>query len=107
MAVLVQTTGGETGGWMLVGLFCAGFVIPGTGAVIYVLAGQIYPTSVRATGIGVAAGFGRFGAVTSAFVGPFLLHGRGTPFFLVTAGTMLVVALALLAVRHRVERQGA
>jgi MFS transporter, AAHS family, 4-hydroxybenzoate transporter len=106
MAVLVRTTGGDAAGWMLVGLSCAGLAIPGTGAVIYVLAGQIYPTSIRATGVGVAAGFGRLGAVTSAFVGPFLLHGHGTPFFLVTAGTMLVVALALLSVRHRVERQG-
>jgi len=105
MAVLVRTTDGNAPGWMLVGLSCAGLVIPGTGAVIYVLAGQIYPTPIRATGVGVAAGFGRLGAVTSAFVGPFLLHGHGTLFFLVTAGTMVVVALALLAVRHRVERQ--
>jgi MFS transporter, AAHS family, 4-hydroxybenzoate transporter len=106
MAALVGTTSGDAAGSMLVGLFCAGLAIPGTGAAIYVLAGQIYPTSIRATGVGVAAGFGRLGAVTSAFVGPFLLHGRGTPFFLVTAGAMLVVALALLSVRHRVVRQG-
>lgn len=106
LAVLIRITDGSAGGWMIAGLFCAGFVIPGTGAVIYVLAGQIYPTSIRATGVGVAAGFGRLGAVTSAFVGPFLLHGHGTPFFLATAATMLAAALSLLAVRHRVEKQG-
>jgi MFS transporter, AAHS family, 4-hydroxybenzoate transporter len=106
MAVLLWITDGNAGGWMFVGLFCAGFVIPGTGAVIYVLAGQIYPTSFRATGVGVTAGLGRFGAVTSAFVGPFLLRGHGIPFFLVIATTMLAVALTLLAVRRRVEKQG-
>jgi MFS transporter, AAHS family, 4-hydroxybenzoate transporter len=105
MVVLVRTTGSGAAGWMLLGLSCVGLAIPGTGAAIYVLAGQIYPTAIRATGVGVAAGFGRFGAVTSAFVGPFLLYGYGTPFFLVIAGAMLLVGLALFSVHRRVAKQ--
>lgn len=106
MAVLIRSTHGSAAGWMLLGLTFAG-LIPGLTAVIYVLAGQIYPAAIRATGVGVVAGVGRFGAVTSAFVGPLVLYGHGTPFFLVTAGAMFAVAVALFAVRHRIEKQEA
>lgn len=92
---------------LLAGLFCAGFLIPGTQSLIYVLAGQIYPTAVRATGVGISAGFGRCGAIASAFIGPFLLASRGSAYFVVLGGAMLIAAGALYVVRHRVGRAAA
>jgi AAHS family 4-hydroxybenzoate transporter-like MFS transporter len=105
--LLAQAPGHGTTFPMLVTLFFAGVLIPGTQAVIYVLAGQMYPTSIRATGVGLSAGVGRLGAVTSAFIGPLLLASRGAAFFGTLAVAMLVVAGALFAVRHRVNRRAA
>ncbi|KLD77778.1 MFS transporter [Xanthomonas hyacinthi] len=105
--LLAQAPGVDTTVPILAALFFAGVLIPGTQAAIYVLAGQIYPTPIRATGVGLSAGVGRLGAVTSAFIGPLLLASHGAAFFVALAVAMLIVAGALLAVRHRINRRAA
>ena len=53
----------------------------------YALAAQVYPTTVRATGVGAALAVGRFGAVLSAGVGSWMLDRGGYPyFFMMMAG---------------------
>jgi MFS transporter, AAHS family, 4-hydroxybenzoate transporter len=92
--------GGGSNMWLVsAGTFGAGFCVVGgqTGANAYV--GSLYPTAVRATGIGWALGIGRFGSV----VGPLLVSGLlalAWPIsnvFYAAAIPAIVAGLALLA----------
>lgn len=51
----------------------------GPGNTTYLLASEVYPTDVRATGHGFATAFSRLGAVASTFFLPAIAHNIGTP----------------------------
>ena len=74
---------------------------------MYALAAHVYPTSVRATGVGTAVAVGRFGGVLSTYAGAWALGAGGTSaFFTLMAGSMAVVFLCLTLVgRHVPGRQ--
>jgi AAHS family 4-hydroxybenzoate transporter-like MFS transporter len=70
---------------------------------MYALAAHVYPTSVRATGVGTAVAFGRIGGVVSPTLGSWALAAGGaSQYFTVIAGTMTMAFVALAAVRHHV-----
>ena len=73
---------------------------------MYALAAHVYPTGIRATGIGTAVAVGRIGGVVSPYAGAWALD-RGGPslMFLFIAGTMTVVFAALASVRNHVPRR--
>jgi MFS transporter, putative metabolite transport protein len=50
----------------------------GPNAQTYLLAGEVFPTGIRALGAGFAAAFAKIGAVTTAFLFPILLADIGT-----------------------------
>ncbi len=54
----------------------------GPGSTTYLLAAEVYPTDLRATGHGFATAFSRLGAVISTFFLPAVAHHMGTPHFL-------------------------
>ncbi|XP_065876226.1 organic cation/carnitine transporter 7-like [Euphorbia lathyris] len=56
-------------------LFGARICITGTFAVVYVYAPEIYPTSVRSTGVGVASSMGRIGGMICPIVAVSLVQG--------------------------------
>jgi len=88
---------------LLAALTFAGGLINALQSTLYALAGHVYPTSVRATGIGAAASFGRIGAVLSGYAGPWALASGGTPsFFLLMGGAVVVTFVALAGVRRHV-----
>ncbi len=51
----------------------------GPNAMTYLIAGEVFPTSVRGMGAGFAASFAKIGAVLTAFLFPIMLKGMGTP----------------------------
>jgi MFS transporter, AAHS family, 4-hydroxybenzoate transporter len=84
-------------------LTLTGSMINGVQTTMYALAAHIYPTSVRATGVGAAVAFGRIGAVMTGFVGSWAVDYGGThAFFSVVAGMMLLTFVALALVRRHV-----
>jgi AAHS family 4-hydroxybenzoate transporter-like MFS transporter len=87
-----------------VSLLLLGLCVPGTQAILFVLAAQIFPTSMRASGVGLPAAFGRLGAVLSAFIGPWILASTGTRFFGFIAAMMLILFVALTLVRRHIAR---
>lgn len=92
---------------LLAGLTFAGGLINALQSTLYALAGHVYPTSVRATGIGAAASVGRIGAVLSGYAGPWALTSGGTPsFFLLMGASVFVSMLALAAMQRHVRRAG-
>jgi AAHS family 4-hydroxybenzoate transporter-like MFS transporter len=71
---------------------------------LYALAGHVYPTRVRATGIGAAASVGRAGAVLSGYAGPWALaYGGSAAFFVLMGASVFVTLLALAGVRRHVS----
>jgi AAHS family 4-hydroxybenzoate transporter-like MFS transporter len=72
---------------------------------MYALAAQIYPTEVRATGVGTAVAFGRIGALLSTYAGAWALDAGGPRlFFLCIASALAVAALALASIRRHIPR---
>ena len=56
----------------------------GPNAQTYLLAGEVFPTSLRGKGAGVAASFAKIGAVLTAFLFPVLLADAGIDFLMIT-----------------------
>jgi AAHS family 4-hydroxybenzoate transporter-like MFS transporter len=82
-----------------------GALINATQTTLYALAAHVYPTTVRATGVGTAVAFGRVGAVLSTFAGAWALEAGGSrAFFGLMAGAMVVVVICLAIVRRHVPR---
>jgi AAHS family 4-hydroxybenzoate transporter-like MFS transporter len=74
---------------------------------MYALATQIYPTAVRATGVGTAASIGRLGAILSSFAGAWALEAGGAPlFFTLVATAMISTSVALAIVRRHIAAGG-
>jgi len=80
-----------------------GAAINGVQVAMYVLAAHVYPTAIRATGVGTAVAFGRIGAVLTGYVGTWAIDAGGmTSYFGVVALMMLVTFGSLAAVSRHV-----
>ena len=78
-------------------LFVEGFFLLGAQGSLYALATHVYPTSIRSTGVGAAAGFGRAGAIVSAYIGSAAL-GYGSEAFFGVIVTCLVLTFVAVGV---------
>src|SRR5215468_7874738 len=107
LAALSLHVGGKLSGVLLF----AGFMLfsfmtnVGPNAMTYLIAGEVFPISVRATGAGFAASFAKIGAVMTAFLFPILLKDIGTDvLLLILVGTSLMGALVTW--RYAIETKG-
>ena len=108
--LLASIGSGLTGGGSTVMIF-AGFMLfnfmtdLGPNAQTYLLAGEVFPTAIRAQGAGFAAAFAKVGAVATAFLFPVLLTAIGTQFLLygLIVTSLLGAAVTWLA---RIETTG-
>jgi AAHS family 4-hydroxybenzoate transporter-like MFS transporter len=88
---------------ILVLLGVTGGFINAVQTTMYALAAHVYPTAMRATGVGTAVSIGRFGAIVSGYAGPWALAAGGTTaFFLLMTGAMVTTFLSLALVRRHV-----
>jgi MFS transporter, AAHS family, 4-hydroxybenzoate transporter len=81
-------------------VFLAGFFSVGAHLGLSALAGELYPTFMRATGVGWALGIGRVGSLISPVLGGLLLawQWQVTPIFLAVAAPAFLAALSVLVV---------
>ena len=92
-------------GSLILMLGFTGAMINAIQTTLYALAAHVYPTTVRATGVGTAVAFGRVGGVTSTFAADFAIDAGGSrAFFGLIAASMAVVFVALAMVRRHVPR---
>ncbi|KAJ8135086.1 hypothetical protein OY671_011701, partial [Metschnikowia pulcherrima] len=78
-----------------------GGFINGVQTTLYALGSAIYPTSLRAFGVGAATGIGRAGAIASSLLGALVIGwGAAAGFHWSIASVMCVVAIALLGIRN-------
>ncbi len=84
-------------------LTLVGGMINAVQTTMYALAAHVYPTSLRATGVGMAASLGRSGAVVSGYAGSWAIGLAGsTSYFGLIALAMTSTFVALAAVRRHV-----
>jgi AAHS family 4-hydroxybenzoate transporter-like MFS transporter len=89
---------------MVVALLCVtGGFINAVQSTMYALAAQMYPTAIRATGVGSAVAIGRTGAILSSYAGAWALDAGGPRTFFVAVGAAMVAAgLALAVIRRHI-----
>lgn len=87
---------------MLLAVFVAGLFVLGTQGQLFNLGTSLYPTEIRATGLGTAVGVGRVGSVMGPLVGGVLiLTGLGVPTYFAFFGALLFLgAIAVMGVRR-------
>ena len=70
---------------------------------MFALAAQVYPTAIRATGVGTALSIGRTGAILSSYAGSWALDAGGTTtFFLLVTAAMSACFVALAVVKRHI-----
>ena len=88
---------------ILVMLTLTGGLINAVQTTMFALAAHVYPTAIRAGGVGTVAAFGRVGAILVGYAGPWALAYRGSEsFFWLMAGALVVTCLGLATVRRHV-----
>jgi MFS transporter, AAHS family, 4-hydroxybenzoate transporter len=89
---------------IVVMLGITGAMINATQTTLYALAAHVYPTAVRATGVGAAVAFGRLGGVLSTYAGAWALElGGSHAFFTLMAAAMAIVCISLALVQRHVS----
>jgi AAHS family 4-hydroxybenzoate transporter-like MFS transporter len=85
-------------------LAITGGFINSTQTTMYALAAHVFPTSIRATGVGTAVAFGRIGGVLSPIIGGPVLGAGASPYFMLIAATMTATFGMLTAVKQHIPR---
>lgn len=98
---LIEVTGNT---WVLLFFSAAAFFEEAAWGVVYTYSVEVYPSSIRATGSGVAMAVGRMGGIIATSIGKTLMEeDPRLPFYLVALAFLLSAVAALVA---RVETQG-
>ena len=81
-----------------------GALLNGVQTTMYTLAANVYPTEIRATGVGAAVAFGRIGNAMASFVGNAALDRGTSAYFTSWAIVMGLVFVSLAAIRRHIPR---
>jgi AAHS family 4-hydroxybenzoate transporter-like MFS transporter len=88
---------------IMIMLTITGGLINAIQTTMYALATNVYPSAVRATGVGAATAVGRAGAILSGYAGPWSLAYSGSAsYFWLIAAAMVACFAALASVRRHV-----
>lgn len=108
---ILSLSGQTAGGTANFGLLFGGFALfnlmmnAGPNSTTFLLSGEVFPTSIRSSGAGFAAGFAKAGAVLGTFILPILQHSIGVPLLLQGLAVMCAIA-GFLTYLFRVETRG-
>jgi MFS transporter, AAHS family, 4-hydroxybenzoate transporter len=104
LGMSVMTIGATTAtGLVILMLGLIGALINAVQVTMYALAAHMYPTVIRATGVGTASSIGRIGAILSPYAGAWALdRGGHRSFFTLVAAAMLAVMISLALIRRHV-----
>jgi len=103
IVLALMPIGPESAGAVLAMLAWTGGLINAVQTTMYALAAHIYPTAVRATGVGTAVAVGRIGGVLSPSAGSWALESGGSSrYFGLIAAAMAMAFVALAAIRRHI-----
>ena len=84
---------------------CLSFFNLGAWGALYAVSPEIYPTTIRGTGTGAAAAFGRIASIIAPISVPYLRDAGGLPLvFTVFGGAFVIAAVAALALPELKDR---
>jgi AAHS family 4-hydroxybenzoate transporter-like MFS transporter len=86
---------------IIVMLGITGGLINAVQTTMFALAAQVYPTEIRATGVGTAIAVGRSGAILSTFAGAWALEAGGSSLFFALVAAAMLASFAALALVQR------
>lgn len=89
---------------VVLGFAAAGVFMSGLQVMLFSLAVNAFPASIRAHGVGVSLSIGRIGAVAGSGMGAMIVAAGIAPFFAVVGCSCLAIGLAVLAVRAQAGR---
>jgi AAHS family 4-hydroxybenzoate transporter-like MFS transporter len=91
---------------VMIMLTITGGLINAIQTTMYALATNVYPSAMRATGVGAATAVGRASAILSGYAGPWALALRGSAsYFALIAVAMACCLVALASVKRHVGRR--
>jgi AAHS family 4-hydroxybenzoate transporter-like MFS transporter len=103
VVLALMPLGPQSAGTVLAMLAWTGGLINAVQTTMYALAAHVYPTAVRATGVGTAVAFGRIGGVLSPSLGSWALESGGSSrYFGLIAAAMVMAFVALSAIRRHI-----
>src|SRR5215510_2505277 len=103
ITMLAMAAGAVAGTAVLAMLAWTGGLINAVQTTMYALAAHVYPTAVRATGVGTSVAFGRVGGVLSPSVGSWALESGGSArYFGLMGATMAMAFVALASIRRHI-----
>jgi hypothetical protein len=111
LSILAASSLLPTGSQGEIWLVITGFLVfnllmnSGPNATTFLLSGEVFPTSIRATGAGFAAAFAKAGAVVGTFVLPILQTFWGVPPLLIDLSVCCIIA-AVITFAFRIETTG-
>ena len=105
VALGTTAVGDRSAATLLALLAWTGGLINAVQTTMYALAAHVYPAGIRATGVGTAVAVGRIGGASSPYAGSWALESGPSAMFMLIAGTLSVVFVALAAVRQHIPRQ--
>jgi AAHS family 4-hydroxybenzoate transporter-like MFS transporter len=102
-AFYLMANPGIGAGGLIIVLAINGFFLNAVQSTLYAVSAYTYPTTIRATGTAAALGFGRLGAILSAFVGTAVIAAGGAQgYYGLLGGAMLGSAVMLLLLRKHI-----
>lgn len=101
LGVVLRPLHADVSGEAIVLLFgVLGFAINGVQTTLFALAASLYPADRRATGVGMALGVGRFGAVLSSAAGATAIAMGGSSYFALIAIAMAGAFISVMLLRR-------
>jgi AAHS family 4-hydroxybenzoate transporter-like MFS transporter len=98
---LMPLTGLSSVAPIIVLLTLTGGMINAVQTTMFALAAHVYPTAIRARGVGIAVAIGRGGAILSGYAGPWALELRGSASFFALMSAAVAVTFVALALVSR------
>lgn len=78
----------------------------GPNSTTFLLSGEVFPTSIRASGAGLAAAIAKAGAILGTFALPLLQKSLGVPILLLMLSTICILAAVLTYLLHGEKATG-
>jgi AAHS family 4-hydroxybenzoate transporter-like MFS transporter len=89
---------------LMAAIAVVGFVMIGTQTAAYRLSTHLYPTHIRSSGVGWAAGFGRLGGISSSLIAGWLLAEiRGAGLFAALAGMAAATLIGTWVIKRHLD----
>ncbi|MGI4877661.1 MAG: MFS transporter [Janthinobacterium lividum] len=100
----VVPIGGRNATAMLIGLAALGLSASAAQSAMFAVGTHVFPTVLRARGLGLMGAAGRIGAIVSAFSGAWLIGQGSAGFFGALGALMLLNAAGFAAIRRHIPR---